>query len=184
MKRIVVVALACASIVAAPAASANAPAHTAVTTKVSGLDKRFLESSIQTDRAEISTGKLALMKSNNRPVRTAAQVYIADHTKLLASTATLARHLGVPVPSSPSPTQVWASQVLASVNGRAFNYWWSSLQVAGHQEAIQLTSEEIAGGSNRAVRDAARMALPMLQAHLRLAQAALRANPNTVNLGC
>ena len=173
-----VCAFAFAAAIAVPAAGARSLAPAPVQgAKVSALDKMWLMSSIQTDLAEISAGKLALSKSSNLAVRRIAIRFIRDHTGLLRSGAALAARLGVPVPHSPSPTQVWAAQILQTLRGRTFNHWYASQEVAGHKESIQMTAFEIRNGTNSAVRQAARMALPMLQAHLRLAQAALRANP-------
>ncbi len=179
--RTLALACACAFAIAVPAASAHAPAHTlkqtTPTTTTSAFDQQFVKSSIQTDLAEIGAGKLALAKSHNTPVRKLAQRLIIDHTKLLASAATLARQLGIAIPNAPAPTQVWAAKILSTLNGRAFNHWYSSLEVYGHQQSIQLATTEIQAGTNPVVRAAAKTALPILRFHLRLATAALKANP-------
>lgn len=181
MRRSLLPILACvaalAMAIAVPAASASPSAPAPAKAKVSALDKMWLMSSIQTDLAEISAGKLALSKSSNAPVRRAATRYIKDHTNMLRTGRALAAALHVPAPTSPNPMQVWAAQILKTLRGSTFNHWYASLEVAGHKVSIQLTVTEIRNGTNAAIRHAAAMALPMLQAHLRLAEAALRANP-------
>lgn len=149
----------------------------AAPTQVSGQDRGYLRSAIQTDRAEIGAGRLALAKSQNRAVRRIATRYTRDHKLLLRSAVRLARGLHVRVPTSPAPTQVWAAQALSTLRGQVFNHWYASLEVRGHQQAIQMTTAELRSGRNAAVRHLARVALPILRAHLRLAKAALRANP-------
>ena len=181
MKRTLLVALVCALTLGATASVASATARPrshsqGVTTKASGLDKLYLRSSIQTDLAEIGAGKLALTKSHNQQVRRIASRFITDHTRLLTSARTLATKLDVAAPREPSPTQQLTAQVLSTLSGKVFDHWYSASQVAGHQEAIQLTQGEIAAGTNATVRQAAKMARPMLRAHLRLAEAALRAS--------
>jgi putative membrane protein len=181
VKRGIVLALVSVLAIAATASAAPSKTHAArggaAAGKVSGLDTLFLTTSIQTDLAEIGTSKLALAESRNQRVRGLAQRLIADHTKMLASGRALASRLGIPAPTSPSPTQTWIAKVLAGLRGHVFNHWYASAQVAGHQEAIEITKLEVKAGSDATVRAVARTALPMLRAHLRLAKTTLRSNP-------
>jgi putative membrane protein len=159
------------------AGSQHAPGTKAHPAKLSALDREYLKSAIQTDRAEIAAGKLALAISRDRTVRRIAKRFVADHRLLLLNTTTLARKLRASVPKSPTPTQVWASRILSTLRGRAFNHWYASLEIRRDQEAIQLAGVELRGGQNAAVRHIAKVALPILRRHLRLARAALRAKP-------
>lgn len=181
MRRTFWPALICAVALMAPAAGAQAAARPHTAAAVSGLDRQFLKSSIQTDRAEISGGRLALTKSRNAAVRRLAARLIADHTTMLASAVALARSLGIAVPGTPSPTQMWAAEVLGTLSGRSFNFWFATQEVAGHVESIQLATTEVQGGTNASVRKAAATALPMLRLHLALARAAVKANPLTTD---
>ena len=145
--------------------------------EVSGLDKEYLKMSMQGDLFEIQGGRIALSRSSDGTVVRLANRLIADHTKSFSDTAEIARELGVDVPDSPSPTQQWELQVIQTFQGKAFNHWYSSLEVQDHLEDIDLTTDEIRDGTNDKVIDDAKTNLPVLQVHLELARQALADNP-------
>jgi putative membrane protein len=80
------------------------------------------------------------------------------------------------VPSSPTPSQLWELRAVASFKGKAFDRWYSSLEVFDHLQDIDETATEVTNGTNSQVRDDAKTELPVLKAHLRLARAALAAS--------
>ncbi|MFZ0089214.1 MAG: hypothetical protein WAL63_06900 [Solirubrobacteraceae bacterium] len=53
--------------------------------------------------------------------------------------------------------------------------YFSSLQVFGHEQAIALTKAEASGGTNPAAVTDARVNLPVLEKHLKLAESAHKA---------
>jgi putative membrane protein len=166
------IAIMCACLVASAVLAGGASAQRGV----SGLDKEYLKTSIQGDRFEITGGRVALTKTRNAAVVRLAERLIADHTKSLRETAALARRLGVEVPRTPAPTQIWALRVLSTFSGRTFAYWYSSGEVYDHLQDIDETSDEIRDGSNSAVRADARTNLPVLRLHLKLARIATAAS--------
>ena len=94
----------------------------------------------------------------------------------LRDDAKLAGTLGVDVPKSPLPSMVWELNMVASLRGKAFNHWYSSLEVLDHVQDIQEASDEVKDGTNSDVRDSARTEIPTLRQHLALARAALKAS--------
>jgi putative membrane protein len=135
-----------------------------------GLDRAWLKDVARSDRAEIATGTLAQQKATSQGVKDLGAMLVADHTKHLGLVQALSDRLGLPVPAAPSPTQQWEAAVLGTFSGAAFDQQWTALQIAAHQENIERTQDEIAGGCNRMVRALAAMTLPTLQAHLAAAQ--------------
>lgn len=179
MKRLLTLACACLAALAVAAVTtvtAGAASHQR-TAKVSAADKQYLKTSIQGDLFEITGGKLAKAKSHNAAVLRLANRLVTDHSKSLSDAAKLARSFGIDVPTKPLPSQVWELNMVASLRGKAFNHWYSSLEVGDHIQDIQETSDEVSDGTNTKVRDTARMELPMLHEHLKLARAALAASP-------
>ena len=177
MKRLLTVACAClaaAVIAAVPTAGAKSSKSTS---KVSAADEQYLKTGLAGDLFEITGGKIAKAKSNNPAVTRLANRLISDHAKSFSDDAKLARKLGVDVPTSPLPSQIWELKMVASLRGKAFNHWYSSLEVYDHVQDIQEASDEVKDGTNSEVRDSARMEIPTLRLHLALARAALGANP-------
>ena len=102
---------------------------------------------------------------------------ITDHTAHLELVKALGGRFGVPIPTTPSPLQLWEASVLATFSGAAFDQQWIAWQIAAHQVNIEKTQDEIADGCNRKVRALAKMTLPTLQAHLAAAQQLAAATP-------
>lgn len=174
-----IVPLACGGLLAVvPVAGARAESHSPKPrTTVSGLDKEYLTTSMQGDRFEIRGGKLAESRSHSPAVLRLAHRLVTDHAKSLHEDAALARKLHVSVPGSPTPSELWELQSVSALHGRAFDHWYSSLEVYDHMQDIQETSDEVSDGSSAQVRKDARAELPVLRKHLRLARKALAASP-------
>jgi putative membrane protein len=176
MKRLLTPVCAClaaAAIAAVPAAGAKSSGSS---TKVSAADEQYLQTSISGDRFEIIGGKLAERKSHNAAVVRLAKRLVDDHSKSLSDAIKLARSLKIDVPTSPLPTQLWELKVVSALKGKAFNRWYSSLEVFDHLQDIDETGTEVSNGTNSEIRKDARTELPMLRMHLRMARVAMAAS--------
>lgn len=177
MKRLLPLAFACLALGAAIAAPMAGAKSSKSSSRVSVADEQYLKTALAGDLFEINGGQLALAKSNDPAVIRLANRLIADHRKSFIDDAKLARKLGVEIPKSPMPSMVWDLRMVASLRGKAFNHWYSSLEVYDHLQDIQEATDEVEDGTNSKVRDSARTELPTLRVHLALARGALRANP-------
>ena len=174
MKRLLPLVSAClvfGAVVAVPAVGAKS------SKPFSAADEQYLKTSMQGDLFEIIGGKWAQKHTKNAAVLRMADRIVSDHTKSLQDAIKLAHSLGIDVPSTPTPSEVWELKMVASLHGAAYNHWYASLEVYDHVQDIQETTDEINDGTNSKIRDDARTELPMLQLHLKLARAALAANP-------
>jgi hypothetical protein len=104
---------------------------------------------------------------------------LTDHQAALAKLQTVAAQLGVPVPTEPSPEQKKNAETLKAVDDASFDLTYSQIQVAGHQQSIAGTNQEITAGSDPAVIDYAKGYLPVATMHLEMAQDALAASGGT-----
>jgi putative membrane protein len=180
VKKIAIIACAvvAAFSVVVPAAGARSrQSRTArASAAASGLDKEYLKSSMQGDLFEIIGGRFALKHSHNAAVIRLAKRLVTDHTKSFSDAAKLAKKLGVDVPKTPSPSEIWELQIVSRLHGRTYNRWYSSLEVYDHVQDIQETTDEIKDGSNKDVINDARTNLPVLRLHLKLAREAFKAS--------
>jgi putative membrane protein len=176
MKRLLTPVCACLAVAAIAAVPAAGAKSSGSSSKVSAADEQYLQTSISGDRFEIIGGKLAEKKSNNAAVLKLAKRLVDDHSKSLSDAIELAHSLKIDVPSSPTPSMIWELRVVASFHGKAFNRWYSSLEVLDHLQDIDETGTEITNGTNSQIRDDAKTELPMLKTHLRLSRAALAAS--------
>jgi putative membrane protein len=141
--------------------------------RYSAWDEQWLMMSIEGDLFEIQGGKLAEHKGSTEKVRELGATLVKDHTQSLMDATALAKKLGIPVPSEPSPTQQWELQVVAQFSGTKFDRWYSDLEVKDHMQDIQEAQDEADKGCNPEIRDDAEDEIPMLERHLKLAQDAL-----------
>ena len=79
------------------------------------------------------------------------------------------------IPHSPSPSEQWELQVVASFSGNDFDKWYSTLEVQDHKQDISEASNEAKNGKQAHVRKSARRELPILKTHLKLSEAAAKA---------
>jgi putative membrane protein len=141
----------------------------------SAWDEEWLKMSIEGDRFEIQGGKLAQEKGTTEKVRELGATLVKDHTKSLKDAVEVAEDLGIEVPSEPSPSQQWELRAVAQFSGAEFDRWYADLEVQDHKQDIQEAEDEVDKGCNRDVRKLAKDDIPVLEEHLRLAQAALDA---------
>jgi predicted outer membrane protein len=166
-----------ASIVAGVARGASHPRGTEHEQgRLCGLDRYWLQTSIEGDIFEIRGGHIALEKSHKHTVRFLARTLIKDHTESLMKTRRLAHRLGVQVPDEPSPTEKWQLEEISEMRGSEFNHDYSELEVADHIQDIQDAMDEVEMGCNHHVRELAKQDIPVLRYHLKLARHALAAS--------
>jgi len=177
MKRLLPLLCACLA-VAAVAVVPTAGAKSSKSSKpFSAADEQYLKTSMQGDLFEIVGGKWAKSHTRTAAVLRMADRLVTDHFKSYDDAAKLAHSLGIAVPTTPTPSQVWELTMVTSLHGKAYDHWYSSLEVYDHVQDIQETTDEVNDGTNSKVRDDARTELPTLREHLTLARAALAANP-------
>jgi len=145
----------------------------------SSQDTSYIASNGQTNLAEITIGELALQRAQNDATRDLAQMTLTDHQAALAKLQAVAAQLGVPVPTEPSPEQKKNAETLQAVDDASFDLTYAQIQVAGHQQSIAGTNQEITAGSDPAVIDYAKGYLPVATMHLEMAQDALAASGGT-----
>jgi putative membrane protein len=177
MKKTTIASLVCAlAMVAAPtAAFASASPHRASAPKISAIDVSWVQAGIQDNMAVVAAADLAEQRTQNVFALRVAHVMLSRHSRLLADTVALAKHLGISIPTSPSAAQQAQLTALQALTGKAFASTFAADLVSGRQEFIALTQQEIATGVNGAVRASAHFFLPIEQYRLGQAQFAVNA---------
>jgi putative membrane protein len=157
------------SLLAVSALGAAAVDATAAT-KPSRQDIGWMKSNAQTDLAEISAGKLVLMKTSNSGTRKLARVTESQHQAVLRKLRSMAKQLGVTLPTTPSQQQLQQASLLKRKTGLVFDKKYDQLQIAGHKQSISQTRTEITKGSSAPVVSFAKHYLPVAQMHLKMAE--------------
>lgn len=129
-------------------------------------DLAFLAAAHQGNLAEIASGEAAVAQATTDGVRQMGQQLITDHTALDTQLTAVAQQLGVTLPDAPSPAQQAALAEVTAETGQDFDTAWLYLQIESHRQTLALGEQELAAGSEQAVKDLATAAAPVVQGHL------------------
>ena len=170
MKRITVIAAACASLgLLSPVVQAQTEAaSTTAANPLPQADKDFVQAASQSSSTEIDASKLATKNSNDKDVKSFAHHMEVDHTKLTVQLKMAAPH-GVQVPKDNSDTSVLDE--LKPLKGKEFDEAYiKKVGVEGHKSALAAFKKEIADGQNADLKKAAQKGLPTIEEHYKMAQ--------------
>ncbi len=133
-------------------------------------DRRFLAQAHQDNLAEIAAGRAAQRKGQSRTVRAMGARLIADHTRLDADLAQVARRFAVELPDRPSMEQRVQLNRVSAEHGALFDWAWTSVMIISHRTTLARGTLESENGSSPEVRRLAADAKPVVRRHLRMLQ--------------
>jgi putative membrane protein len=138
----------------------------------------YLSTAASGDQFEIQSSQLAMQRSTNAAVRSLAQMLITDHGRMSQQMIAAAQAAGLtPPPPTLLPEHAQMLQQLQAAPAGSFDMSYRTLQVAAHQQALQLHQNYAASGDNAALRTVAAGAVPVIQQHLNMAQSLQVAAP-------
>ncbi|MGI4880055.1 MAG: DUF4142 domain-containing protein [Janthinobacterium lividum] len=131
----------------------------------------FVNAAAQSDAYEIMAGRVALIESKDRGVRSFAQQMIDDHTRTSNALRRAANSAGVapPLPGLGADQQKSLS-ALQSVRDGDFDKAYARQQVLAHEQALVVEQGYATRGTEPAIRQVAQSAVPMIQHHLATAR--------------
>ena len=133
--------------------------------------REFVEAAGQSDAFEILESRTALAESKDPQVRDFAERMIREH----GGTAEALRQATAQSGLAPPPMQVGSGQAqflaaLQSMRGREFDRAYLRQQALAHRSALAVEQAYAASGDDPAVRQAAAAAVPVIAAHLAMAE--------------
>ncbi|MFP5077884.1 DUF4142 domain-containing protein [Rhizobium sp. YIM 134829] len=155
---------------AAPPAFAEAvmakPAGDAV--PIMTIDRAtFLKVLASANEFEIQSSKIALEKSQSTPLKQAAEMIIADHTKAADKLKATLTGKGVAVPPPTlSPKHSLMIDQLKAADAKAFDRLYLDMQAQAHLEAVALFRTYAGSGDDQELVGFTRETLPSLETHL------------------
>ncbi len=133
-------------------------------------DRHFVHEAAMGGMAEVRMGNIAAMQGRSARVKRFGRRMVADHSKANQQLMRVARRLNLPVPSSIGGEEAETLGKLSSRHGREFDSLYASTMVKDHRKDIAAFEDEAKNGRNPRIRNFARMALPTLRMHLKMAQ--------------
>lgn len=141
--------------------------------------REFVQQAGESDAFEIMEAQTALAQSTDRQVLAFAQQMIRDHGETGRTLLEATARAGL----KPPPMAVGAGQApllgaLQGLRGREFDEAYWRHQALAHRSALTVEQSYAAAGDDPAVRQAAVAAVPVIAAHLAMAEQML-AKPGT-----
>ncbi|QUS39454.1 DUF4142 domain-containing protein [Tardiphaga alba] len=167
-----ILALACISLLGAPAMAQSVGEKTGVNSVLGVAPKTedFIKEVALSDLTEIEAAKIALQRGNAEDKTFAAQME-TDHTKTSTELKQLVPEaLKAALPAGLDDASKKKLDKLREAKNEAFSKDYRSAQVSAHKDAVSLFERYAKGGDNANLKDWAGKTLPALQHHLKMAQ--------------
>jgi putative membrane protein len=133
--------------------------------------REFAEAAAQSDQFEILEGETAATQSTDPQVRAFAMRMIHDHQATSQALRDAAMRGGLaPPPMALSADQAQMLNALQSLHGRQFDQLYARQQALAHHGALVVEQGYASSGDNPALRQAAATAVPLISAHLTMAE--------------
>jgi putative membrane protein len=133
-------------------------------------DRIFVHAAAIGGKAEVELGELAEQKAQSEAVKDFGRRMVEDHGKANERLISIAKDAGIPVPDELDQEHKAMRDRLEAMSGAAFDLAYLDGQVADHQKTAQLLEHEIGSGQQVDLKTFAAETLPVVLAHLRLAQ--------------
>lgn len=134
-------------------------------TKLNAQDLSFLQSAQFSNLSEITEANIALANTSGVASREFADWMIGDHTAQSAQLTTIAKQLGVTLPTTLDPVDQAEASQLKTLTGTAFDTTYAADGAQGHAATVAALRQEVAGGENPTLVSLAEQILPGVQAH-------------------
>lgn len=131
--------------------------------------RHFLNDAIKGDNSETRLGQLIASRGASPAVRSFGDTLASDHTQARAQAASVARRMGVAVPSAMAPEARAEYAKLQRLHGAAFDREVKRYMINDHQKDIAKFQAQARSGDRRTA-DLARAQLPTLRKHLQIAE--------------
>jgi putative membrane protein len=165
MKKSFVVTLAALFLLAAAGMLAAAPKSSAPPT-----GKAFLKTVSDINLTEVELGKLAEQKAADPAVKDFGKRMIEDHSQAQQAVNRLAKREHVMLAAKPGAGSAALYKKLDALSGTEFDKVYIETMLEGHKGAIVMLVHEIEHDPNVSIKNFAKVALPMVQDHIRIAE--------------
>lgn len=126
--------------------------------------EEFVKKAAHSGKFEVESSQLALDKSQDQDVRDFAQEMIEDHEKANAELKTVAQQANLNVPAEMDRAHKEKLDRLENADAD-FDSLYKTMQLEGHEKAVELFQTYAEEGDNQALRRFAEKTLPTLKEH-------------------
>lgn len=119
---------------------------------------------------EVEAGSRMLIVSTDAGVKNFAQMMVTDHTKAGAELKALAEKKGIKLPAVLPGSNIALIKYIDNFKSDGQNEYYAHMMVEDHQKTIDLFNKA-AASNDRDISDFARLTLPTLEHHYKMAKA-------------
>ncbi len=132
----------------------------------------YITAAGQSDKFEVTEGKLASKMGSSPKVRAFGQKMVTDHTKSTMQVMMAAKMSGLPKMPPPvlRPDQQDMVAQLKSATGPAFDSMYLQQQMQSHQQALMVQQNYAQHGTNKDLKMAATKIVPVVKSHIAMLQ--------------
>ena len=130
----------------------------------------FITDAIQGDNSEMMLGQMAEQKGGSQQVKDFGKILVTDHTTAKEEASTVAKALGVAPPDTSTSEAKDEQKKLSTMSGDGFDHEFAGYMVTDHEKDIQEFQDQAKGDEGQTSALATKQ-LPVLQKHLKMAQA-------------
>ena len=154
------------------ATSICALALTAMTVSAhAASDKGFVEKAARGGLAEVQLGQLAQQKATNPEVKAMAQHIVQGHQKANQELQQMAQAKGITIPTNLDRKHEKTHEKLSKLSGAEFDKEYVKAMVKDHKDDIEDFEKQAKRGEDPELKNWAAQTMPVLQEHLKMAQA-------------
>ena len=140
------------------------------TTDPSQNDKRFVQSELEAENAEVVLGQLAAQKGSSEDVRQFGQKMVDDHKKLGDEMRDVAHTEGIRPQDNTAAKDRDLQAKLKALSGPAFDQAYIQAMVKDHRQDLDAFQKEANKGNDTAIKDAAGRGAMLIEEHLKMAE--------------
>jgi putative membrane protein len=139
---------------------------------MSATDRTFAQKAAAGGLAEVALGQLALQNGSSQQVKDFGQRMVTDRGQANQELQRIAQSENLALPTSLDSKEQALQKRLSSLKGPAFDAAYTQNMVKDHEQDVAEFKREAQSGQDPALKAFAQKAVPILQQHLQMAQAA------------
>jgi putative membrane protein len=137
---------------------------------VTMLVTKFVNEAARGGKMEVKLGQLAEQNASSARVKQFGERMVKDHTRLNSELASMAKKIGLTVPSTLSSEQQTEYAKLAKLSGASFDTAYMNLMVKDHTSDLAAFRKEETTTQNRELKATVSKAMPVIEEHLEIAK--------------
>lgn len=133
--------------------------------------EQFAHKAASGNLAEVALGRMTAEKAKRDDVKQFGQRMVQDHSRANEELQAVAQRKGITLPTEPETAEQDKAKELSQLSGEEFDRQYSRHMVEDHRKDVSMYQTMVQTGEDQDIKAYAQKTLPILEEHLRMAQA-------------